>query len=218
MNEIIFLLHILAVLGFGLGALRLGKEALISWIVIQTLLANLFVLKQITFLGFEVTCSDVFAIGCLVGLNLLQEYFGKESAQKAGKICLLLLAFFALMARFQLSYAPSPHDQAHPAFTHILSSSPRLLFASLITFFVVQQLDLHLFRHLRSKVSSFGLRNVISISSSQLLDTILFSYLGLYGLVHSIFDIIVISFLLKFFIILFMTPFTTFAKRCLRSN
>lgn len=214
----IFILHILAVLGFGLASLRLGKEAIIAWVVIQTLLANLFVIKQISFCGFEVTCSDIFAVGCLVGLNLLQEYFGKESAKQAGKICLLLLAFFALMARFQLGYLPSPYDTTHAAFSQILSSSPRLLFASLTTFFVVQQLDLHLFRHLKSKLPSFSFRNAISISLSQLIDTVLFSYLGLYGLVHSLFDIIVMSFLIKFFIILVLTPFTTFARKCLRSS
>ena len=83
MNECIFLLHVALVIGFALGALRLGKEALTAWVALQAVLANLFVIKQMTFLGFTVTCSDVFAIGSIAGLNLVQEFFGKESARKA---------------------------------------------------------------------------------------------------------------------------------------
>ena len=63
MNELIFLFHILLVLSFVLGALRLGKNALLSLLALQAILANLFVVKQISLFGFAVTCSDVFAIG-----------------------------------------------------------------------------------------------------------------------------------------------------------
>jgi queuosine precursor transporter len=218
MNEFIFIIHIFLVLGFGLGALRLGREALICWVAIQALLANLFVIKQIFFFGFEVTCSDVFAVGCLLGLNLLQEYFGKESAKKAGWICFFTLLFFAAMSQVHLAYFPSPHDTTQQAFIDILSPAPRLLIASLVTFIIVQQCDLRLFQKLRAHLPSFSLRSGISICLSQLLDTALFSFLGLYGLVNSLFDIVFISFLIKFLIILFMTPFTTFAKKCLPSN
>lgn len=218
MNEFIFIIHIICVLGFGLWAFRLGKEALISWVAIQTLLANLFVIKQISFLGFEVTCSDVFAIGCLMGLNLLQEYFDRESAKKAGWICFFSMLFFAVMAQFHLGYRPSTHDTTQSSFITILSTSPRLLVASLATFLIVQQVDLRLFRRLSSKLPSFALRSGISIGLSQLLDTFLFSFLGLYGIVNSLFDIVLMSFLIKLAIIFLMTPFTTFAKRCLPSN
>jgi len=218
MNEIIFIIHILCILSFGLVALRLGKEALTCWVAIQIILANLFVIKQIYFLGFEVTCSDVFAIGCLMGLNLLQEFFGKESAKKAGWISFFTLLFFAAAAQLHLAYIPSIHDTAHPSFVTILSTSPRLLLASLTTFLIVQQMDLRLFRTLKSRLPSFALRSAISIILSQLLDTLLFTFLGLYGLVHSLFDIILISFLLKVLVVFCMTPFTSFAKRCLPSN
>jgi queuosine precursor transporter len=218
MNEIIFITHVLLVLAFGLGALRLGKEALICWVGMQTILANLFVIKQISFLQFEVTCSDVFAIGCLLGLNLLQEYFGKEVAKKTGWICFFMMFFFAAMAQLHLHYVPSSHDTSHPAFHQILSTTPRLFFASLITFILVQQCDLHLFQRLKHYFPSFSWRSAFSIASSQLLDTLLFSFLGLYGLVHSLFDIIVMSFIIKFIIILLMIPLTKFAKKCLPSN
>ena len=76
MNEFVFFLHIFVVATFALGACRLGKEMLVAWIGLQAVLANLFVLKQMKLFWLDVTCSDVYAVGAFLSLNLLQEYYG----------------------------------------------------------------------------------------------------------------------------------------------
>ena len=136
MNESIFLLHVLVVLGFVLASLRLGKGALIALISLQGVLANLFVVKQMFFLGFSVTCSDVFAIGGILSLNLLQEYYGKEAAKQAVNISLLTLLFFAFMSQIHLLYAPTVSDTTHGAFQTIFSQSVRIVFSSIGTFYL----------------------------------------------------------------------------------
>ncbi len=214
MNEAIFVFHILLVVSFGLFALRLGKEALFAWISLQAVLANLFVIKQINFLGYEVTGSDVFAIGSILGLNLLQEYFGKESAKKATWVCFFILAFFGVMSQVHLFYQPSIHDIADPSFHTILTPAPRLLLASVTVFFIVQQIDRRFFGLLKKKSSlSLSMRNGVCLTFSQLIDTVLFSVLGLYGQVASLTDIILISFLIKVIVIFSMTTFISFTKR-----
>lgn len=215
MNELLFFGHVLLVLLFAFGALKLGKEALIAWVALQAILANLFVIKQIFFFGFEVTCSDVFAIGSILGLNLLQEYFGKESSKKAIWISFYLMAFFGVMSQMHLFYSPSLHDSTDAAFHTILSSSPRLLIASLGVFFVVQQCDMRFFGFLRQKLPGMSLwaRNALSLTVSQLLDTVLFSFAGLYGMVESMGDIVIVSFLLKILIIACCTPLVAWTKR-----
>lgn len=213
MNELIFFCHILAVIGFSLAALRLGKGALTAFIALQGVLANLFVVKQMTLFGFSVTCSDVFAIGGILSLNLLQEYFGKESAKRAVRISLISLLFFALMTQIHLLYEPTSFDTTHAAFAEIFSSSLRIVLASLATFFLVQQFDVRFFSVLKGKLP---IRIAISLFSSQLLDTVLFSLLGLYGLVESVVDIIFVSFFMKGLIILVSSPFTAFSKRFIK--
>jgi len=217
MNEFIFFFHILAVIIFTLGALKWGKEALTVSIVIQTILANLFVTKQMTLFHFNVTCSDVFAIGGVLGLNLLQEFFSKDSAKRAAWICFYFMLFFAVMSQIHLLYTPSLYDTAHHSFVNLLSSTPRLLFASLATFSLVQLFDRHLFSRLKKKFSTAPLmfRNGLALICSQLLDTVLFSFLGLYGLVASMFDIIAVSFLIKLLIIFCITPCIDFSKKIL---
>ena len=73
MNEILFFSHLFIVTLFVLIFLKLGKEAVIASVAIQAILANLFVIKQISWFGFEITCSDVFSIGSIFSLNLLRE-------------------------------------------------------------------------------------------------------------------------------------------------
>lgn len=215
MNEAIFLFHVFVVVGFVLGSLRLGKSALIAFIGLQGVLANLFVVKQMSLFGFAVTCSDVFAIGGILSLNLLQEYFGKEAAKQAVKISLLTLLFFAFMSQIHLIYAPTAFDTTQEAFQSIFSQSLRIVFASIATFYLVQQFDVRFFSVLRGKLA---IRVAISLLFSQALDTTLFSFLGLYGLVESLADIILVSFLIKCFIIAVSSPFVLFSKRFVKNE
>ncbi len=214
MNELIFVAQTFLIVGFALGAYKLGKEALVAWVAIQALIANLFVLKQITLLGLEVTASDAFAIGSLLGLNFLQEYFNREEANKATWVCFFFMLFFVLVSQLHLLYQPSPYDTTQPAFLAILTSSPRLLMASMSVFFIVQQVDIRLFAFLRNRLTrtSFALRTAITLVITQLLDTILFSFAGLYGIVASITHIIVISYLIKLMVIFCFTSCVRWAK------
>lgn len=220
MNEMIFFSQILLVLLFTYGAFKLGKEALITSVALQALMANFFVLKQITFLGFDVTCGDAFAVSSILSLNLLREYFGKESAKKAIWVCFFFMIFVVVMSGIHLRFIPSAHDTTHLAYTKLLVPAPRLLLASILVFFLVQNLDIRLFGWISKLLpkSRFPIRSSISMTLSQLIDTTLFSFLGLYGIVANITHVIFISFLVKACVILVLGPLTTFFKRIDQSD
>lgn len=208
MNPLYFLAQIGLVLTFTYGALRLGKGALTTAVAFHAIVANLFVLKQINLLGFQITCSDAFAIGSILALNLLREYYGKDAAKKATTICFFFMVFFVAISQIHLRFFPSPYDTAHFAYERILTPSPRLLIASLATFYIVQQLDIRLFGWISTLLpkTRFPTRSSLSLSISQLFDTLLFSFLGLYGMVSHLNHIILISFLIKLGIIFIMGP------------
>lgn len=214
-NELLFFVQVLCTVAFALAACRLGSAALTTWVALQALIANLFVLKQITLFGFDVTASDTFAIGSLAGLNFLQEYYGKEEAQKATKTCFFFLCFFTLISQLHLLYEASLHDSSQSAFLTLLSPAPRLFLASLGTFFIVQRIDIVFFAFLQKKLPqlSFAGRMALSLTTLQLLDTILFSVTGLYGLVVSLADVILISFLIKLLAIFSFTSIIQWAKK-----
>ena len=214
MNEVLFLIQIFVIVACALAAYKLGKEALVAWVAIQALLANLFVLKQITLFGLNVTASDAFAIGSLLGLNFLQEYSGREAANKAIWICFFFMIFFVVASQIHLFFQPSVYDTTQNAYTILLSPTPRLFIASLCVFFVVQQFDIRLFSLLKNKLpqAAFAWRAGLSLVASQLLDTCLFSFAGLYGIVASVVDIIVISFIVKLAVILCFSSIVKWVK------
>ena len=215
MNEGIFLVHATLVLAFSLFSLKMGKNALVGFIVIQAFLANFFIQKQIVWFGFTVTCTDVFSIGSLFSFNLLQEYFGKEEAKKAIKITFFLLFFSALMSQIHLFYTPSVQDYSQEHYQKILGIIPRIFFISISVFFFSQYADMQIFTFLKKKKPklSFASRSFISMAISQLLDTALFTYLALYDVVSSLFHVLVVSYFIKLSIISFNSLFSKYSLK-----
>lgn len=213
MNEILFFSHILIVLAFLGLAVRQGLGALTVFVALSSVLANLFVVKQMTLFGLQVTCSDVFAVGGLLGLNLISEFYGKENARRAVLASFIGLILFVVMSQIHLFYVPSPFDQTHDAFVRILRPAPRIVAASVAVFFLVQQIDIFIFARLRRWGGPLGVRLMLALFISQGIDTILFSFFGLYGLVASIFDVILVSWIVECAIIACSSPIAAFFQR-----
>ena len=197
MNEFVFFAHIILILGFLAIAVRLGEGALMVFVSLSAVLANLLVIKQMELFGLQVTCSDGFAVGGILGLNMLQDLYGKEAALRSIRATVFALVFFALMSQIHLFYTPSVFDQSHSSYVSILSQTPRIVIASLTVYYIVQRIDVIFFAFLKRIIQKLGTRLLFSLLVNQALDTILFSFLGLYGLVSSIFDIILVSYIVK---------------------
>ena len=122
--------------------------------------------------------------------------------------------FVALVSQLHLIYVPSDYDTSQSAFQTILSPSPRLFIASLSVFFVVQQFDIRFFAFLKRMFpkASFALRTAVALVISQFFDTVLFSFAGLYGIVASIVDVILLSFLVKVTVIFCTTSVIKWVK------
>jgi len=220
MNEILFLAHILLVILFLLVALRLGKNYLLVFAAIQALIANLFVIKQIDLFTKTVTTTDVFIIGAIFSQNLLQEYFGKNIAIKTIKISFFSMLFFLVMSKIHLLYSPSPLDTTQGSFQKILENSPRIVISSICVFFITQRLDVYFFGFLKKIFNQkfLPLRMGISSIVVQLIDTVLFSFLALFGIVDHIFDIMLFSFIIKSLVIIFSAPFMKLSKYFMKKS
>lgn len=219
-NESIFLFHSIIIGLFALYGLKLGKEALISLLCIQVILSNLLVSKQILLLGLCATCSDVFSIGSSLCLNLLQEYYGKVIARRTIWISFFCLIFYLLMTQLHLIYVPNQFDTSTDIFNNIFGLMPRLVFASLISYLISQNLDYYLFNFFKNKFNSkyFVLRNYSSLLISQFVDTLCFTFLGLYGVLHNLFEVFIISYLVKVIAILVAGATVFFCKKWIRNT
>ncbi len=213
MNEALFFLHIGAALLFLGLAVRMGKMALGIYVAISGVLANLFVVKQIELFGLHATASDVFAVGGILGLNLLQELFGVQAARQAVRASLSVLVLFACMSQIHLLYLPSPFGATQEAFVSILGTAPRIVAASIAVYALVQRADILFFAFLKRGIAHFGARVFASLLLSQALDTALFSFFGLYGLVEGLFEIMLVSYGVKCAVIACSSPLAALLKR-----
>src|SRR6202012_1309488 len=119
---------------------------------------------------------DAFAIGNIFGLNMLAQAYGRDAAKKTIWISFFAMVFYAAISQIHLVFIPSPYDTSQIHFSSLLDTAPRLLIASLATFFIVQQFDVRLYGFFQKKLSRFPwqTRSLFCLSISQALDTVLF--------------------------------------------
>lgn len=215
MNELIFFSHLALVLLFTIAALKLGREALVASIAIQAMLANLFVLKQISLFGLHVTSCEVYTIGSLLAINLLQEYHPKYNVNRALLTYFGALFFFLFMAQFHLYYIPTEASPIDFAYQEILTPSLRIFLASIVTSTICIFIDVRLFRWLKERYNrvSFPLRVASSALIIQFLDTALFTTLGLWGSVERPLQILFFSYVIKVITIISMSSLLGFIKK-----
>ena len=214
-NELIFLVHALAVAGVVILAARWSQTALVSTVVLFTLAANLFVTKTIVLGSFVATSTDAFVIGYSLAITLLQEYYGRAQARNAIATGFAALAAFALFSQIHLWYMPAPTDTMHAAFMTILHVVPRLLLASAIAYLTAEYLNTVIYTFLQKNlpVSWLLTRTYSSIIITQFLDTVLFALIGLYGVVTPLFSIIFVSYGIKMIMLMLTIPLLTLCKK-----
>lgn len=219
-NELFLIIHAVIISLFAVCALKIGKEALISLLCIQAILSNLFVSKQIIVLGLCATCSDAFSVGSSLSLNLLQEYYGKTTAQKTIWISFFTIIFYLIMTKIHLLYIPASFDTMHPLFVDLLNSTSRIIIVSLFSYLITQQIDAQLYSYFNKLLSGrlFIFRNYGSVMIAQLIDTLILTYIGLYNVLENPFQVFIISYLIKLFTIFIAAPVIGLSKKLIKTD
>jgi len=196
-NEFLFFMQT-TVLGLAsFGASLLGPHALVSFICLQALCANIFVAKQIIIFGLHATCADAFSVSAAIALILAQEQYGYQLAKNAVFISFGSMIFFSIISQLHLLYIPIITDTAHIHYQELFSPMPRIMIASLMAFFIAQLSDMYGYRLMRKVPISPLIASPLTIAISQLIDTILFTFLALSTITNHPFEIITISYSIK---------------------
>lgn len=198
-NESLFFLQSIIVALVALAVRRIGSYALVTYIAVLAVLANLFCLKTITLFGMTASSADVFAIGSYVSFALLKRDEHSPSSAKVTFVIFSILLFYMIITQLNLLFVPAPGDMFAGHCAALLSPMPRLMIASLVAYgisFFITGILLDWSKRLAGFVPAF-MSMVTVLLITQLLDTIIFSLLGLYGLVPHVWQIIAMSFIIK---------------------
>lgn len=181
MNEVIFIAFTLFLISLNLVAFRLGKTYMFILIAIYSVIMNIFVTKQFTLFGLEVTGGNALYGAIFLLTDLLSEHFSKKDALRSVAAGFLSVLVFVVATQVLLAFTPNEYDFAQESITTLFSVTPRILIGSLIAYAIAQTIDVYLYDKIRkfTKEKYIFLRNNGSTLLSQLIDSIIFTAVGL---------------------------------------
>ncbi len=216
MNELLWIL--LAILNF-LALIAIykyfGLTGLFAWIAMNTVIANIQVTKTVELFGLTATLGNIAYGSIFLATDAISEKYQLKDAKRAVYIGFFSLLFFVVVMQLVLLFGPQEGD-VHEAMAVIFGLIPRIALGSIIAYLISQWFDVHLFSYMKNKNpdKKLYLRNLITTSLSQFLDTIIFVPIAFLGVFDTaiVIDILITTYLIKLIVAGLDTPFIYWIK------
>lgn len=218
MNGILLFIEIIIIFSLLILAKRFfGKNGLLLWIGIASILANIQVTKSIDIFGISTTLGNVMFASVFLATDILSEYYSKKEAKKGVYIGIFSITVYLICTQLSLVFIPNEIDLTHNALKTMFSLAPRICISSIIMFFIANLIDVYLYNKLkqRFKNKKIWFRNNICTIICNCLENFGFTLLAFIG-VYDINNILLISFstsIIEIIIALCDTPFLYIAKK-----
>ena len=219
MNETLFFTAIIVnFLGVTLAYKLFSKTGIYAWVALATVIANIEVVKCVDIFGLPLTLGNVTYGSIFLATDILNEKYGREKAQKGVFLGFFSLLVLTLFTQIDLLYIPSSNDFAQGAMQTIFALTPRICLGSMLAYLVSNTMDVFLYKKIRDILPSdkfLWVRNNTATMTSQLVDTILFTFIAFFGVfpLSIVLKLCFTTYVLKLIIAVCDTPFLYLAKR-----
>ncbi|MGN0197403.1 MAG: queuosine precursor transporter [Candidatus Gastranaerophilaceae bacterium] len=219
MNETLFFTAIIVnFLGVTLAYKLFSKTGIYAWVALATVIANIEVVKCVDIFGLPLTLGNVTYGSIFLATDILNEKYGREKAQKGVFLGFFSLLVLTLFTQIDLLYIPSSNDFAQGAMQTIFALTPRICLGSMLAYLVSNTMDVFLYKKIRDILPSdkfLWVRNNAATMTSQLVDTILFTFIAFFGVfpLSIVLKLCFTTYVLKLIIAVCDTPFLYLAKR-----
>jgi queuosine precursor transporter len=186
---------------------------LIGLYIACELVANVTASKPIA-LGGIVVPGAVFIYALTFTLiDLINEKFGKKGAQQVIYTAFAANLVLAVYTQFVIALPPASFYNNNTAFTSVLGSTTRIVFASLTAYLISSLIDTEVFAWWRVKVGKHKwARVLVSNMVSTLIDSILFISIAFYG-VMPVIPLISGQYLVKMIVTIVSIPLIYFIRQ-----
>lgn len=182
--------------------------------VTSLLMANILSAKIVAFAHFVIPAAIVAYPITFLMTDVIGEIWGKEQANYTVKIGFYCQLVSLLMIGLAILLPIAPFADNQESFKGVLSSSFRVVAASMISYLCSQCWDVWIFHKLKDRNKQHKwIRNNISTISSQIIDTVIFITIAFVGIVPNIWIMIFSQYLIKVIFAIFDTlPFYLLTK------
>lgn len=221
MNEVLFFIEIIVIFSMVLIAHKaFGKEGLMLWIGVASILANLELSKAINLFGISATLGNILFASNFLATDILSECYGKKYAKKGVYLGLFSIITYLITTQFALLFQPSDVDVVSNAMNVLFAQIPRVCIASIVMYYIANRADVYLFDRLSKKFNGekLWLRNNISTIICNCLENFGLFFIAFYG-VFPIKDLLIMaaaSSVIEIIIAICDTPFLYIAKEIYR--
>lgn len=218
MNNILLIVSIIGVFSIMLIIKKfLGKEGIIGWMGIASILANLLLIKSVDLLGISATLGNVLFASNFLATDILTENYGYKEAKKGVRFGIIAVAVFMIVTQVALLYVPNSEDVAQSSFELLFSFVPRISLASISMFALSNIIDIRLYEWLRkkSKGKKMWLRNNLCTILCNGGENFLFYIIAFLGVmdIGTILTIALSATIIEILIALCDTPFLYISKK-----
>lgn len=223
MNSAILIVEIIVVFGVFLLFKRLfGKDGVIAWVAIATVLANIITAKNADIFGLSTAIGTVMFASVFLATDVLAECYSKEDAKRAVRIGLLTNVVLIISTQIALLYAPSEFDYADGAMRTLFGLNLRISVASAVMYYIANMADIFVFSKLKEKTGGkmLWLRNNAATILCNCLENFGFiglAFAGIYDFA-TIIEIAVSTSLIEIIVALCDTPFLYIARGIRNEN
>ena len=218
MNETLFFISILLNFIFVILAYKFfNKAGVYAWISLATIIANIEVIKCVDIFGMPLTLGNITYGSIFLATDILSEKYGIKDAKKGVFIGFFSLLTLTLLTQIDILFVPNNEDFAQEAMKTLFTLTPRICFGSMVAYLISNSLDIYLYEKIKN-ISPNGkyiwLRNNTATMTSQLIDTIIFTFIAFGGIfpLITVLELCFTTYILKLIIALCDTPFLYIAN------
>lgn len=192
-----------------------GKEGLLVWVSLATVIANVVVCKTVGIFGFVSSLGNIMFASNFLATDIITEKYGKEYSKKAVLLGFVSTIIFVVATQIALAFIPDESDVVHDSMKNLFSINLRTSIASITMYLASNMLDIWLFDKIKQKIpGKLWLRNNVATIISNCSENFFFAFLAFAGImdIPTIISIAITGSIIEILIAFCDTPFLYIAK------
>lgn len=195
-----------------------GKYGLFAWIAMNTIIANIEVVKCVDMFTMPITLGNITFGSVFLATDILNEKYGRKIAQKGVFIGFFSLLTLTVFTQLDLLYIPNSEDFAQKSMQTLFAITPRLCFGSMFAYLISHTTEVFLFSTIKNFLPDdrfLWVRNNVATITSQLIDTVLFTFIAFLGVfsLKTVITLCITTYLIKVILAFCETPFLYASKK-----